>query len=337
MLSPRVEEIIDPCLPIVDAHHHLWEQTGQRYLWPEFVTDARSHNVRWSVFVECRSGYRTDGPEELRVVGETEFALQQSGELSGMASREPPCLAAIVGSAELMLGHRVREVLEAHISAGRGIFRGIRRIVAWHQGNSVPYPSGTGAGMLNSEPFRLGFSCLAPLGLTFDAWLYHPQLPELTSLAKAFPDTNIVLNHFGGPLSIGQYAGRRDEVFVDWRSKILDLASLPNVFVKLGGLGMRYTNLGFHALPAPPNSEVLANAWAPYFDTCVSAFGAERCMFESNFPVDSLTYAYSTLWNAFKRLAHGASPDERHALFSGTATRFYRLKSDAAIAATALR
>jgi predicted TIM-barrel fold metal-dependent hydrolase len=175
------------------------------------------------------------------------------------------------------------------------------------------------------ENFRQGFACLAPLNLSFDAWLYHPQIGDLTDLARAFPGTQICLDHVGGPLAIGPYAGRRDEIFREWSRSIRELATCDNVVVKLGGLAMRINGWDFHEKADPPSSSDLAAAWKPYIDTCIEAFGASRCMFESNFPVDKGSYSYAAYWNACKLLTAGASANEKAALFSGTATRFYRL------------
>ena len=229
----------------------------------------------------------------------------------------------------MRLGARVKPVLEAHIRAGGGRFRGIRHIVAWdadpivlNPGNPAPKE------LLADRAFREGFSNLAPLGLTFEAWLYHyPQIPELTSLAQAFPGTQIVLNHVGGPLAIGSYAGKRDEIFSNWSASIRALAKCPNVSVKLGGVGMRVNGFGFEQQAEPPSSDALVAAWRPYFDLCIDAFGTARCMFESNFPVDKGSYSYPVFWNACKKLAHGACADDRANLFSRTAAKFYRPRS----------
>jgi predicted TIM-barrel fold metal-dependent hydrolase len=232
--------------------------------------------------------------------------------------------AGIVGHADLRLGARVEAVLQAHLRAGGGRFRGIRHITAWDESvrraTNAPQP-----GLLGDATFREGFARLAPLGLSFDAWLYHPQIGELTALARAFPDTPIVLNHVGGPLAIGAYAGRREEVFGHWAASVRELATCPNVCMKLGGLGMWIAGFDFHEGPEPPTSERLAAAWRPYIETCVEAFGAARCMFESNFPVDKGSYPYAAYWNACKRLARGASAAEKAELFSRCAARFYRL------------
>lgn len=319
------EEIIDPDLPIVDPHHHLWDRPEWRYLLDELLADLNSgHKIIATVFLQCRAMHRASGPEAFRPVGETEFvngiaAMSASG---GYGPTE--ICAGIVGHANLSLGAAVREVLEAHIRAGGGRFRGIRHTNAWDasviRATNVPE-----AHLLADPTFRAGFAQLAPLDLSFDAWLYHPQITELAALARAFPDTRIVLNHVGGPLGIAAYTGRRDEVFAHWAASIRDLATCPNAYVKLGGLGMPLTGLAFHEQPEPPSSEQLAAACRPYFEECIEAFGADRCMFESNFPVDKEAYSYAVYWNACKRLTQGASEMERAELFSRSAARFYRL------------
>jgi L-fuconolactonase len=326
-LDQRHEEILEPTLPIVDPHHHLWERPGWRYLLDDLLADTNSgHNIVATVFVQARAMHRADGPAELRPVGETEFVNGVAAmSASGGYGKSRLC-AGIVGHADLRLGARVKPVLEAHLRAGGNRFRGIRHIVAWDKDPIVLNPGNPApAGLLGDRAFCEGFSELAPLGLTFDAWLYHPQIDELTSLAQAFPGTNIVLNHVGGPLGIGTYAARRDEVFAHWKTSIAVLASCKNVSVKLGGLGMRINGFGFEREADPPSSDALAEAWRPWFDTCIAAFGTARCMFESNFPVDKGSYSYPVFWNACKKLTRGASADERANLFSRTAAKFYRL------------
>jgi len=284
------------------------------------------HNVVATVFVQCRAMHRADGPDELRPVGETEFVNGVAAmSASGTYGPTRAC-AGIVGHADLRLGARVQEVLEAHLRAGGGRFRGIRHIVAWDGDPTTLNPSNPAPpGLLADKTFREGFARLAPLDLSFDAWLYHPQIAELMDLARAFPETRIVLNHVGGPLGIGPYAGKRDAVFAAWRAAIRDLADCPNVFVKVGGLGMRINGFGFERAPEPPSSEALAVAWRPYVESCVESFGASRCMFESNFPVDKGSYPYAAYWNACKRLSNGASADEKADLFHRTAARFYQI------------
>jgi L-fuconolactonase len=322
------EEIIEPERPIVDAHHHLWDRPGWRYMFDDLRADLNSgHNIVATVFLQCRSMHRADGPEHLRPVGETEF-VNGIAAMSASGTYGPSRVCAgIVGYADLRLGARVPEVLEAHLLAGGGRFRGIRHIVAWDPDPTVRNPGNPAPpGLLLDRAFREGFARLGPLGLSFDAWLHHHQIGELAALADAFPSTAIVLNHVGGPIGIGSYAGRRDEVLADWSAAIRDLAARPNVSVKLGGMGMRVNGFGFEAHSRPPSSEALAAAWRPYVETCVEAFGAARCMFESNFPVDKGSYTYAAYWNACKRLARDASSGEKADLFGGTAARVYRLE-----------
>jgi L-fuconolactonase len=324
-LDRRLEEILEPDLPIVDPHHHLWDRPGWRYLLDELLADLNSgHRIIATVFLQCRAMHRADGPEALRPVGETEFVNGVAAMSASGGYGPARVCAGIVGHADLTLGAPVRDVLAAHIRAGGDRFRGIRHTNAWE--SSVPRPSNAPRpGLLADPAFRAGFAELAPLGLSFDAWMYHPQIPELTDLARAFPDTAIVLNHVGGPLGIGAYAGRRDAMLADWGASIRELATCPNVCVKLGGLGMPLTGLGFHERPEPPSSEELADASRPYFEACIDAFGPGRCMFESNFPVDKESFSYAVYWNACKRLTRGAGAAEKADLFRGTAARFYRI------------
>jgi len=321
------EAIIEPELPICDPHHHLWDFPNSRYLLPELLADLQSgHNIESTVFVECGSFYRASGPEPMKYVGETEFV----GGAAAMAAsgRYGPVLACegIVGRADLLDGAAVAEVLESHVRAGNGRFRGIRHAGAYdpspdiRRGHAGPPP-----GMYGLASFREGFGKLAEHDLSFEAWQYHPQLGETAALADAFPETAIVLNHVGGVLGVGPYEGKRDEVFAVWKAGIEDLAKRPNVWVKLGGLGMTGCGFRFHRRDPRPDSAELAEAWRPYLETCISAFGAERGMFESNFPVDGASCDYPTLWNALKRVAAGASATEKAALFKGNARRFYRL------------
>jgi L-fuconolactonase len=328
-LDRRREEIIEPDLPIVDPHHHLVDrpETG-RYLLPELLADLRSgHNITATVYLEWLSMYRATGPAELRPVGEIEFANGVAAmAASGTYGKTQVC-ACIVGYADLALGAPMEKVLEAMIEAGGGRFRGIRFISASHPdqaawGSMVTRPEG----LLMDTRVREGFARLAPLGLSFDAWMYHTQLSELVDLARGFPETKIVLDHAGGALGLGRYAGRRDEVFGEWTARIRELAACPNVHIKLGGLGMRMFGFDLHTRELPPSSEELAAAWRPYIETCIAAFGPERAMFESNFPVDKGSCSYAALWNAFKRIAAGCSAAEKQALFAGTATKFYRLE-----------
>ena len=325
-LTLHREAALEPTLPIIDPHHHLWFHAGIPYFLPELLLDTDTgHNVVASVFVECRTMYRDSAPVEFKSLGETEFvngvaAMSASGHFGPTRA-----CAAIVGNVDLRLGSRAQAVLEAHIAAAGGRFRGIRNVSAWHASGLRATSANPPPGLLLDPAFRAGFASLSRLGLSFDAWLVHTQLDEFLDLARAFPDTTLVLDHCGGPLGIGPYAGKRDEVFTAWRASIQAVAGCPNVRIKLGGLGMHTAGFDFHRQARPPSSEELAQAWKPYIEACIEAFGPQRCMFESNFPVDKGTCSYAALWNAFKRITAHCSPSEKAALFSGTAGEVYRI------------
>jgi L-fuconolactonase len=333
------EEIIEPALPIVDPHHHAWDKETrfasgkqERYLLDELLADVNSgHNIVSTVYLQAGRMYRAVGDPDRRSLGETEFVNGLAAmSASGLYGPARIC-EGIVGFADLRLGARVRDILEAHTAVAGGRFRGVRNMSPWHPDEGVAsnikvdFPPH----MLGEKTFREGFAQLAPLGLSFDAWLYFTQISDVADLARAFPDTAIILDHIGTPLGNGPYVGKRDEVFAVWRKSIEDLARCQNVSVKLGGCGMKITGFGFHEQPKPPSSQQLADAWRPYFEVCIDAFGVDRCMFESNFPVDKESYSYAVGWNAFKRIAKRYSGAEKTALFSGTATRVYRLSGNA--------
>jgi predicted TIM-barrel fold metal-dependent hydrolase len=321
------EPALEPELPIVDPHHHFYDKPGVRYFIGDLLDDlASGHNIRATVYMEARTMYRAHGPQEMRCVGETEFVNGMAA--MGASGLYGPCrvAAGIVGYADLRLGDRAGEVLDAQIAAGNGRFRGIRQISAWHADRAAnASQSAAPAGLLSEPSLRQGFKALAPRKLSFDAWLYHTQIGELTEIARAFPDTTIILNHVGGVIGVGPFAGKRDEVFADWRKSIAELARCENVNVKLGGLGMRMFGFDVHTGPRAPSSEQLAQPWRPYIETCIDIFGVKRAMFESNFPVDKGSCSYGNLWNAFKRIAERYSADEKTALFAGTAARVYRM------------
>ncbi len=324
------EAPLDANLPIIDPHHHLWDHPDSRYVADDFLQDTASgHNIVQSVFVECLSMYRKTGPAELRPVGETEYIRKLAEQSDATSSSQTKVAAGIVGFADLTLGDAIEPVLAAHVDAGAGRFRGIRHASGWDASNDVrnshTHPP---AGLLSDKRFREGFGRLDKHGLSFDAWLYHPQIPELKALAHAFPDTNIILDHIGGPLGIGPYAGHRQSIFEQWQRNIADLARCRNVCVKLGGLAMKICGFGWHTKDKPPGSQQLADAWAPYYRFCIEQFGVKRCMFESNFPVDKLSCSYGVLWNAFKKISRDYSDSERAALFHDTAARVYRLPID---------
>lgn len=345
------EQILDPELPIIDAHHHLWFQSKSfiaatealgnisaqglartferrpRYLYDELLADLTSgHNIRATIYVEAHSMHRASGPERMRSVGEIEFANGIAAMAASKTFDDIAVCAAIVGGVDLQLGAAIEEVLHAHMQAGGGHYRGVRSSALYDEdahivGGGIPH-------LLASANFRAGFQRLHRLGLSFDALLLEPQMSELIDLARAFPDTQIVLNHLGGPVGVGRYAGLQEERFPIWRNEINTLATCQNVTVKLGGLGNPFG--GFRSLSKGPGctSAELAREWYPYIVTCIEAFGADRCMFESNFPVDSSIGSYVVVWNAFKRVVANASNDEKRKLFAGTAARVYRLDLD---------
>ncbi|QFZ85179.1 amidohydrolase family protein [Variovorax paradoxus] len=323
-LALHEEQILEPSLRIVDAHHHFYDRPGWIYLDHEYLADARSgHNVVASVYMQAQTRYRPDGPRALQPVGETEYVAAVAQK---HASGIPEAAKGIVGHVDLRLGAEVREVLEAHIQVGQGRFKGVRHLTTWDPDSSLVNPlSATPRGLLLDKAYGQGVAQLSELQLSYDAWLFFHQLPELFELARSVPHTPVVINHCGGILRIAAYEALRAQVFDTWLHSMRQLAKLPNVYVKLGGLGMRINGFDFEKRERPPSSDQLAQTWKPWMEPCIEAFGADRCMFESNFPVDKGSYSYTACWNAFKRLTSGASAEERQALFEGTATRVYRL------------
>ncbi len=323
------EDILEPDLPICDAHHHLWDHPGDVYMIDRFAGDISSgHKIIKTVYVDCNMGYRKNGPEELRPVGETEY-VKDIAEKWVSSNNRTIVAAGMVAYADLMLGDAVKPVLEDHLRVGGKIVRGIRYSTIWDADPNVRKTSPPG--IMMDRKFRAGFACLKEYGLSFDSWLYFTQLPELTDLANEFPDTTIILDHMSGLIGIGVYAGRLQEVFLQWKKSIADLASYPNVHVKLGGLGTVRSGFGWHERQIPPDSIELERAWSPYFNWCIEKFGPDRCMFESNFPMDRQSCSYSVLWNTFKRFSGSFSNDEKNKLFYNTAIKTYRLNDIAGL------
>jgi L-fuconolactonase len=349
--ASATEDIIDPDLPIIDPHHHLWfrpqpfldvlEQQQQlmvrtllptfrrhaRYLFDEFLADLRTgHNVRATVYVEVHAMYRARGPEAMQSLGEVEFANGMAAMAASGLFGEIAMCAGIVGSVDLRQGDAAREVLEAHINAAGGRYRGIRaKGVVYDEDPEILGAFGGVPHLMLHPQFRAGFKHLEPLGLSYDAWQLEYQLPELIDLARAFPGTQLIVNHTGGLMGVGRYSGRAQERFAQWRDNIRALSQCSNVVMKLGGLGMPTCGFRTSCLPTPPSSAELADEWRPHIESCIDAFGVHRCMFESNYPVDAATAGYPVIWNAFKRIASGASSGEKAALFSETARRVYKL------------
>ena len=323
-LALRREEVLAPELRIVDAHHHFYDRPGWTYLADDYLGDARTgHQIVATVHMQAQTRYRSEGAEALKPVGETEAVMAL---VNGREPNGPELAKGIVGHANLRLGSAVCEVLEAHIQAGQGRFKGVRHLSTWDADTSLTNPlSAVPPGVLLDPLYQQGAAQLGKYQLSYDAWLFFHQLPELFELAKTMPDTPVIVNHCGGVVRIGAYSDVRPQVHATWLQGMRALAALPNVFVKLGGLGMRINGFDFHQAELPPSSEQLAQAWRPWMEPCLELFGADRCMFESNFPVDKGSYSYATCWNAFKRMTSGASAGERHALFENTASRVYRL------------
>ena len=321
------EAALEPALPIIDPHHHLWDHPGSRYELDELMADAaQGHNIRATVFVECKSMYRDSGPDALKPVGETEYVNGIAAKSASGGFGETRVAAAIVGFADLRLGNAVDEVLEAHIAVAPARFRGIRHASAFDDSPDVRASHTLPPkGLLGLPAFREGYARLAKYGLSFDAWLYHTQIPELTALARANPETTIVFDHFGGPIGIGPYEGKRAEIFAQWKKDVAELAACPNVVAKLGGINMAVNGFGWHKRELPPTSDELVAATRDWYLHSIDVFGPGRCMFESNFPVDKLSCSYGVLWNAFKKIAGGFSEAEKASLFHDTAKRVYRL------------
>jgi len=330
-LEKGVEPVLEPEIPICDPHHHLWDSrrgaVQERYLLDEMLADlSGGHNVVSTVFIECGAMFKADGPEAYRCIGETEFVNGIAAMSASGAYGKARIAAGIIGTVDLRIGDAAAGVLDAHLAAGGGRFRGIRRGAFWHSSPEIEnHRTNPPEGLLLRDDFRAGFKHLAARKLSFEVWCAHPQIPDATSLARAFPDTTIVLDHFGGPIGSGPYAGKQDEVFGSWKTQIDRLARCPNVVAKLGGLNMEVNGYGWQRRSAPPTSSELMQATRRYFEHTIDRFGVDRCMFESNFPVDKLSCSYTVLWNSFKLLTKDYSAAERAALFHDTATRVYRL------------
>lgn len=326
-LEQITEEIVEPDRPIVDPHHHFWHDgppRGYPYLLEDLWADTNSgHRIEQTVFVEAGAEYLKDGPEAMQPVGETVFVAALAA-----ASRkgDGATVAGIVGHADLSLGVEVKPVLEAHIEAGQGLFRGIRHHGSWDASPDVPNSRiEPPPHLFLDDAFQAGVRLLGEMGLSFDAWNYHPQLPEVVSLAEACPDTTIILNHLGGVLGIGPYAGQREAVFEQWKRDYARLGACPNVFGKLGGLAQGVNGYAWEERDLPPTSDELVEVQAPFYLHAIECLGPDRCMFESNFPVEKTSVSYHVLYNAFKKIAADFSDSEKDDLFRGAATRAYRL------------
>ncbi len=327
------EDILEPALPIIDPHHHAWLDGRGRYVFDELSADVNSgHNVLATVFVQSGENmYRADGPAEMKSVGEVEFVNGIAAmAASGRIGKAQLC-AGIVGYADLALGDQVQPVLDALIAAGNGRLRGIRHNMAWDESpatadhSSVNKHNPRSRQLCLNADFQKGVARLAKCGLSFDAWMFFPQLPELMDLLRKNSETSVILNHVGGILGVGPYQGKRDEIFATWKGHMRELAAFPNLKIKVGGFGMPRCGWNFHLRDTHATSEELAAAWKPYVETTVEIFGPARCMLESNFPVDKFSCGYAVLWNAFKRLTKNYSAADKAALYKNTAAETYRL------------
>ena len=321
-LALTPEEALEPDLPIVDPHHHLWERPESRYLLHEIAADTAAHRVRQTVFIECSAMYRTNAPDAYMPIGETEFVQGIAAQSASGGYGSTQVAVGIVGTADLRLGGEVAAVLEAQIAASPQRFRGIRHRAAWPERPPVPGQPRSLPQLLLDADFRRGFASLRRYGLSFEAWVHHPNLPDVADLAATFPDTSIVLNHLGGPILT---EGDADEIFATWRTDIAAVAVHPNVVMKLGGIQMPVNGFGWHERDRPPTSDQLVATNRRWYEHAIEQFGPRRCMFESNFPVDRASCSYTVLWNQFKKLSAGFAADERVDLFHDTAARVYRL------------
>ncbi len=320
------EAIIDPERAIIDTHHHLWEVPDMwgTYVLSDLWADTGSgHNIEKTVFIDCHSNYRQDGPGRMKPIGETEYVAsvaRESAKVEGKAT-----ISAIVSHVNMLLGEAVEPVLQAHEEAGEGLFRGIRHAGPFDATGTLTNPGSQRPCPYPEEDFRIGVKTLGRMGYTYDTWHFFHQNRDFLALAQAVPDTTMILDHFGSPLGVGAYAGKQDEIFEQWKEDIAAIAQCPNVIAKLGGLAMPDNGFGWDQRDIPPTSDEFAAAQERYYLHTISCFGPERCMFESNFPVDRLSISYQVLWNGMKKIVADFTEDEKHAMFYGTAERVYRM------------
>lgn len=324
-LDQVVEPIIDPDREIVDPHHHLWQRPESVYVLEDLWNDTQSgHRITQTVFVECRASYRTDIPEHLQPIGETEFVAAIAEASRNGAGKAQ--ISAIVAHADLRLGERLDEVLQQHEAAGKGLFRGIRHAGARDPNpQDLTIPGRAPEGLYADAAFRIGVKRLGALGYSYDTWHYHHQNAAFAELARAVPETTMVLDHFGTPLGVGVYQDQREEIFNRWKADISTIAACPNVVAKIGGLAMPDNGFGWNTRAKPATSDELVAAQERYYLHTIDAFGPSRCMFESNFPVDKFSVGYHVYWNAMKKIAARFSEAEQQAMFAETAKRIYRI------------
>ncbi len=325
-LASVTEEILEPTRPIIDPHHHLWKTStrwGLYELEDLWADTGSGHNIEKTVFLDCHSSYREDGPDHMKPIGETEYVAAVAEE--GAKHEGKATISAIVSHANMSLGEAVEEVLQAHEKAGRGLFRGIRHAGPYDPTGTLGNPGRRRVCPYSQEDFRAGVRTLGRLGYTYDTWHFYHQNQDFLALARAVPETTMILDHFGTPLGVGAYAGRQEEIFDQWKGDIAAIAECPNVVAKLGGLAMPDNGFGWDKRALPPTSDEFVAAQKRYYLHTIDCFGPERCMFESNFPVDKLSISYPVLWNGLKKTVADFTDDEKHAMFYGTAARVYRI------------
>ena len=327
-LAQVKEEIIDPQLPIIDPHHHLWNGDNQLagsfpYLIENLNEDTFSgHNIVGTIFMECAQGYYLNGEEKYKPVGETEFVINLIKDSKKLP--ESTNIMGIIGYANLMLGTDVKDVLDEHLSKGEGLFKGIRHAAGWDKNNEIHNShSNPIENIYYDKNFIKGAEELINLNLTFDAWHYHHQITDLSIFAERYPELIIIHDHFGGPLGVGPYEGKREEIFKKWKDDISLLSESKNVYAKLGGLAMPVNGWNFHKQDKPASSDQIVDLHQQYYLHTINCFGADRCMFESNFPVDRRSVTYHILWNAFKKMVSDYSDEDKNKLFFKNAKDVY--------------
>ena len=330
-LNQHIEDPISPNIPIIDPHHHLWDVGFGRYYIEELLEDINSsgHNILSTVYIMSSSNtkiYSKDGLEEFKPLTEIEFATSEGKRADLIPNNKVKVNASIVGSVDLTYGNKLQPVLEKAVNISEGRLKGIRMLLASHTDPRIS--SGavkSDLGLMLHPNFIEGAKCIQNANLSLDFWIYHTQLNEMEKIARSLPDLTIILNHIGGPIHLGEYEGKQAATHREWRSAMMRLSRIPNINVKLGGLGMAVNGAKFHNNKFPPNSVQLSDVWKPWIYETIDMFGFDRCMFESNFPVDKGSCSYGALWNAFKILAKDMSDDEINKLFSKNAAKIYKI------------
>ena len=330
-LDQHIEDPISPNIPIIDPHHHLWDVGFGRYYIEELLEDINSsgHNIVSTVYIMSSSNteiYSKDGLEEFKPLNEIEFATSEGKRADLIPNNKVKVNASIVGSVDLTYGNKLQPVLEKAVNISEGRLKGIRMLLASHTDPRIS--SGavkSDLGLMLHPNFIDGAKCIENANLSLDFWIYHTQLNEMEKIARSLPDLTIILNHIGGPIHLGEYEGKQAATHREWRSAMMRLSRIPNINVKLGGLGMAVNGAKFHNNKFPPNSVQLSDVWKPWIYETIDMFGFDRCMFESNFPVDKGSCSYGALWNAFKILAKDMSDDEINKLFSKNAAKIYKI------------